>query len=72
MTIPWNQITQREQLVWAITYARQDGDPANLARLADVAVSRLQQLRLDAAGQAGGGGGGSSGGGGGGSSRPLA
>lgn len=45
--IPWHQMTEREQLVWASSYASLASDPANAIRLADQAIRQLRELDID-------------------------
>lgn len=45
--IPWHQMTGREQLVWASSYASLAGDPSKAIRWADQAVRQLRELDID-------------------------
>ena len=47
LTIPSHQMTEREQLVWASTYASQIGDSANAVREADLAIHHLREMDID-------------------------
>lgn len=45
--IPWHQMTGREQLVWASSYASLAGEPANAIRSANQVVRQLRELDVD-------------------------
>lgn len=47
MRLRWNEMSPREQLVWAVTYAQSIGVPGALAFVADKAALSLRALEID-------------------------
>ena len=47
LAIPWHDMTQREQLVWAASYARHVEEAIDAALAANQAVQKLRELDLD-------------------------
>ncbi len=47
MRLRWHEMSPREQLVWAVTYAQSIGVPGALAYVADKAAMSLRALAID-------------------------
>jgi len=47
MRLRWHEMSPREQLVWAVTYAQSIGVPGALAYVADRAALSLRALAID-------------------------
>jgi hypothetical protein len=47
MRLRWHEMSAREQLVWAVTYAQSIGVPGALAYVADKAALSLRALAID-------------------------
>lgn len=47
MRLRWHEMSPREQLVWAVTYAQSIGVPSALAYVADKAALSLRALAID-------------------------
>lgn len=45
--LPWHQMSDREQQVWACIFANQNGGLEEAARLADRTVLKLRALNMD-------------------------